>query len=186
MTIYDKAPDEVFILVNEVKAQYHPDLVEAGATIDVLFAFNDKGSPVTGGGYPAFAVIRNITLKNRVKGMADAEITIDGEVYKNMSDEQRRALVDHELYHLIVKRDKEGNIQFDDADRPKFKMRKHDYQMGWFRAIAVRHGRNSPEVYQAGLLMQQDGNVFFPPAYETPALTVQETIDRLDKILDEV
>lgn len=171
MTIYDKAPDEVFLLVNEVRDQYHPDLVEAGATIDVLFAFNDKGNPVASGGYPALAVIRIISLKNRVKGMSDAEITIDGDVYKGMNDLQRRALIDHELHHLMVKRDKENNIQFDDADRPKFKMRKHDYQMGWFRAIAVRHGKNSPEVYQASMLMQQDGNVFFPKTHQNSTAT---------------
>lgn len=166
MTVYEKAPHDVENLIDAVMRDYHPELIEAGVTIDSLFAFNDRSEPIKPGGYPALAVIRINTLKNRVKGMADAEITIDGAIWKNMTEPQRRALLDHELYHLIVKRDKESNIETDDIDRPKLKMRKHDYQMGWFRAIAVRHKENSPEVTQAKLLWREDANIFFPNQVE--------------------
>lgn len=163
MTNYDIVPQEVHDLINSTLEKHHPELVDAGVTIDAIFAFNDKGEhPVKFGGYPALAVIKITSLKNRVKGQCDAEITIDRDAYQSMNNDQRTALIDHELYHLLIARDKEDNIKYDDADRPKLKIRKHDYQMGWFREIARRHGYNSPEVYQAMILWREDGHTFFP------------------------
>lgn len=163
MTTYDTAPQEVLDLIQNIMEQYHEELNEAGVTVDAMFAYNEKGDhAVKHGGYPALAYIKITSLKNRIKGMMDAEITIDGEAYKAMTEPQRIALIDHELHHLMVARDKEENIKLDDANRPKLKIRKHDYQMGWFRDIAIRHKENSPEVYQARLLWLADANIFFP------------------------
>jgi hypothetical protein len=161
---YDTVPQVVTDLINQIIEETYPDLKEGQVTVDAMFAFNDKGHPVKAGGYPALAMIKITPLKNRVKKMSDAEITIDAEAYDSMSEPQRKALLDHELCHLIVRRDKEGTIIRDDADRPKLKMRRHDYQMGWFKEIAVRHGVNSPEVYQASRLWERDGATFFPKA----------------------
>lgn len=163
MTTYDTVPQEVLNLIRSTMEQYHEELVTADVTVDAMFAYTENGDhPLKHGGYPALACIKITSLKNRIKGMADAEITFDGEAYKAMTLEQRIALIDHELHHLMVARDKEDNIKYDDAERPKLKMRKHDYQMGWFRDIAIRHKENSPEVYQARLLWLADANIFFP------------------------
>lgn len=165
MTSYDKAPQEVIELINKTIDDFYPELKEAGVTVEALFAFSETADyPVKFGGYPALAYIKISNLKSRVKGMADAEITIDKGAYEAMNPMQQRALLDHELHHLIVARDKDGNIKIDDCSRPKLKVKKHDYQMGWFREIAVRHGENSPEVYQAKLLWNNDGKTFFPAA----------------------
>jgi len=163
MPHYDKADEQTIALINEILNEYHPELASAEVTIEAMMAYDDKGGfPVKHGGYPALAVIKISSLKNRVKGFADAEITIDAENFKSMSEPQRRALIDHELTHLVVATDKEGVIKTDDCNRPKLKIRKHDYQMGWFTEIAKRHGSNSPEVYQASMLWQKDGRTFFP------------------------
>jgi hypothetical protein len=163
MTTYDTPPSEVLDTINSTMEQHHEELHSAGVTVDAIIAFNDKGeNPIKHGGYPALAYIKITSLKNRIKGMADAEITIDGDAYNAMNDLQRIALIDHELHHLIVARDKEESIKFDDANRPKLKIRKHDYQMGWFRDIALRHKENSPEIYQAQMLWSADANTFFP------------------------
>ena len=39
---------------------------------------------------------------------------------------ERRALLDHELHHLELKRDKKDRIRKDDLGRPLLRMRKHD------------------------------------------------------------
>jgi len=162
MTHYDQPPEEVHEIINKLIDDHYPDLKEAAVKIDVLFAFNDKTFAVKCGGYPALAVVKINSLKARFKGQGDAEIIIDGDGYEAMSTEQREAVCDHELHHILVQRDKEQNIKRDDLDRPKFRMKKHDYQLGWFREIAERHGQNSPEVYQAKLLWNNDGKTFFP------------------------
>lgn len=159
---YDIPDESTVQLIKSTLEKYHPELVEAGVTVEALMAFNDTGYPVKANGYPALACIRIVPLKSRIKGMADAEITIDKGAYDALNEPQREALLDHELNHLIVKRDKEQNIKVDDLDRPCLKMRKHDYQMGWFKVIAERHKENSPEVYQAKLLWRNDSKTFFP------------------------
>ena len=167
MTTYDIVPTEVLDLIKQTMEEYHEELHEADVTVDAIFAFNESGDyPVKFGGYPALAFIKINSLKNRVKGAMDAEITIDRDAYNAMSQLQRIALIDHELHHLIIARDKEDNIKFDDAERPKLKIRKHDYQMGWFRDIALRHKENSPEVYQAQMLWQADATTFFSKVVE--------------------
>lgn len=162
MPHYDTPDQSVLDLINSTIQEFHPELVEAQVTIDALMAFDDKGFPVKVGGYPAIASIKISSLKNRVKGFADAEIVFDKAAYDALSDDQRKGLIDHQLYYLMVKRDKEDNIKRDDVGRACLKMRKHDYQMGWFREIALRHKENSPEVYQAKLLWRNDGETFFP------------------------
>jgi len=163
MPHYDQPTPEVAEIINSLISQYYPDLEEGQVTIESIFAYDNKGGfPVKAGGYPALACIKVNSLKNRVKGFADAEITIDAENFKGMTEAQKIALLDHELYHLIVVRDKEGVIKTDDANRSKLRLKKHDYQMGWFKEIAVRHKENSPELFQANILWQKDGRTFFP------------------------
>lgn len=164
MTNLDVPPQEVLDLIQACIEEYHPELSSAGVTVDAMFAFNDKTYPVKSGGYPAMAAIKINSVRNRKKGLKDAEITFDGEVYKSLSPEQAKALVDQQLFYLEIKKNKEGEIKRDDADRVVLKLKKVDYRLSWFREIALRHGQNSPEVYQAKLLWNNDGKTFFPAA----------------------
>lgn len=163
MPQFDITPESLNETVQSLIEQNHPELVEANVTVDTIFAFdNNGGFPVKTNGYPSSANVKINNLKSRIKGAADAEITLDRDAYNSMNEAQRLALLDRELYRLAVKRDKDGNIKTDDADRACLKVKKFDYMLGWFREIAVRHGDNSPEVYQASILWKQDGRTFFP------------------------
>ena len=163
MPQFDITPESLNATVQSLIEANHPELVEANVTVDTIFAFDDKGGfPVKTNGYPSSANIKINNLKSRIKGAADAEITIDRDAFNSMNEGQQQALLDRELYRLIVKRDKEGNVKVDDADRACLKIKKFDYMLGWFKEIAVRHGADSPEVYQANILWQKDGRTFFP------------------------
>ncbi len=165
MPQYDITSPEINETVQKLITANHPELVEANATVDTIFAFDDKGGfPVKTNGYPSAANIKISNLKSRVKGAADAEICIDRDAFNAMTEPQQLALIDRELYRLIVVRDKEGAVKRDDADRAKLRIKKFDYMLGWFKEIAVRHGTDSPEVYQANILWQKDGRTFFPKA----------------------
>lgn len=162
MKAYDLAPEHIVKRTERMLETHHQDLANIGLKLDILIATSDNGPAVAVGGYPALACIRVLNIKDRVKGNGDAEITIDASAYEKMSSAQQDALIDHELAHLLLCRDEEGAALFDDHDRPKLKMRKHDYQFGWFTEIARRHGQNSVEVTQAKILWQEDGQSFFP------------------------
>lgn len=162
MKTFDPAPQSVHSRLSAIIARFHPDLKASGARIDLLYVYADEGqTPLSCHGYPALAVVRIIGDKDRVAGRGDAEIVIAKESYEDMSDAEKDALLDHELYHLVVKKDRHGIIQVDDHRRPKMKMRKHDHQFGWFNEIAKRHGDASAEVQQARAFGQAQGQLYF-------------------------
>lgn len=159
-TTYEKAPAEITEQISRLIAEWHPKLAKAGVTVDALTALNDSGHAVKCAGYPALAVVRIISLKDRVKGMADAEIVIDSDAWETLEPAQQDALLDHELYHLEPIEDADG-FKRDSLGRPKLSMRLHDVQVGWFREIATRHGANSPERIQAKKLFDKEQQTFF-------------------------
>jgi hypothetical protein len=170
MPIYQKAPEEVQRLAAELLDKYesHHPVRDAGVTVDYLFAFPSEdqngvpqGDALKCHGVKALGICRIVPLKDRVKGLADAEISIDGEWWSDASDEQRAALLDHELHHLSVKR-RGGLPERDDCGRPKLSLRKHDFQVGWFDAIAARHGVHSLERIQAQQIFDNAGQLYWP------------------------
>ena len=168
MKTYVKAPEPVHGRVNALIEKWHPDLKTSNARIDLLYVYADEGqTPLSCHGYPAAAVVRVIGDKDRVAGRGDAEIVIDKQYYEELTDPEKDALLDHELYHLIVKKDRHGVIELDDHRRPLMKMRKHDQQFGWFDAIAQRHGEASAEVQQARQFGQAKSQLYFGFLLET-------------------
>jgi hypothetical protein len=165
---YEKAPASVGKMAEKVMKSCHSDLHKQGVTIDFVFANNENGPAVSHGGYPAAAVCRILGLKDRALGRADAEITIDQSDWDAMSEAQQEALLDHEITHLTLARDsKTDEIRFDDLNRPRLKMKKHDFHFGWFESVARRHGRDSIEVYQARKMWTDAGQAFWPDLLAT-------------------
>lgn len=165
MKIYDRCPDEVKERAGALIQKYHSDLKAAEVTIDYLFVSNDGDSEEPAlklHGYACYAVVKIVGLKERVKGCADAEIVIDRDKWDGLSAERKDALLDHELYHLEVKRNEEdGSFKVDSHYRPQLSMKLHDRQFGWFDAIARRHGAASIEVSQARSLVEESGQTYF-------------------------
>lgn len=174
---YDLADKELREQLHAVLETFHPVLKEIrdrkkdrkGLTFDILLVHPDDGedgqpldvAPLTKDGYPAQAVISQTKLKDRVLGHADILLEIDAPNWDKLTEKEQDALLDHELAHLLPKTLKDGGHKFDDADRPLFKMRMHDYQFGWFREVAARHGAASPEVKQAKQIYDETGQTFF-------------------------
>ncbi len=161
---YEPAPPTVKARANaliERHAALH-DLWKCELKIDYLYATNDTGDAVSHRGYPALAVVRIVNLKDRTKGMGDAEITIDAAKYMKMTERQQDALLHHELHHLIIVSDEEGHVKLDDQGRPKLKMRKHDYDFGLFTDIAEIYGMDSPEVTNMKIMWDNAHQALFP------------------------
>lgn len=142
------APDpEVIAVMRRQMEAHHTDLVEAGVTVGVLMAHaardkqtgEPKGPAIKHAGYPALALVSVVSLKDRVAGLPDARIIVDGDRWEELTAEQRDAVFDHELEHLLLIRDESGAIQLDDAFRPRLKLRPHDFQMGAFVSVIQRH-----------------------------------------------
>lgn len=171
-TAYKPADTEVFDLATRIIQEHCQDLEKAGVTIEYLFATNESGCALKLRGTQCAAIVRINTLKERVQGCKDAEVSIDEENWQELGDAEKLALLHHELHHLIVSRDSDDAVKYDSHDRPKLKMRPHDREYGWFDAIASIHGAASPEVRQSTRLLDGAmGKVYFPAQRELPADT---------------
>lgn len=145
-TTYSECPNTVIAIAKEIIQDHYPDLIEADVTVMYLFARNESGDALKHGGYPAAALVKLNNLRDRVAGLSDATIMIDEDRWKDWNEERRIAILDHELMHLEVRRNDSGAIEYDDCNRPKIRLRKHDFNYGGFNAIVRRHGDSSVEV----------------------------------------
>lgn len=145
--------------------------------VDYLFAYGERdddgnlcGDALTLRGMKALGVCRKISLKDRAKGMGEAEITLDADWWEQADDAERRALLDHELTHIQVCL-RDGLPVMDRDTRVKIKMRKHDVEFGWFASVAKRHGQASQERIQAKSIADQYGQLLWPDLVGTGKAT---------------
>ncbi len=170
MATYTKCNKQVEKMALEIMEQFetHQPLIDAGVTIDYVFAYarRDDGGNIIGEaikhhGVKALGLCRKIKLKDRALGRADAEITLDGDWWATAPEPQQRALLDHELHHISVEIDSRGLVR-DDLQRPVIHLRKHDIEVGWFNVIAARHQLNSQERIQARKIIAENGQYYWP------------------------
>lgn len=155
--MYRKSGGDMSDLVQEVMKVYYTDLLEQNIKIDLIDAYDSTGGPaVTVHGLPAAAAIRVLSLKDRIMDRGDVEITFDGYVVDGFTRNEKMALIDHELYHIETKRNKDGQIKYDDIGRVEYKLKPHDREFGWFDAIARRWGKDSQEYQQANKMVNDE------------------------------
>ena len=160
-TTYEQCGPDVEKLIVKAMGEWHTDLKAAGVTIDAIFArkFNSDEEPepaVTAHGATAAAKIAITSLQDRARGLKDAKLTIDGNVWDGLSTQSRIALIDHELEHLNAGEER------DDLGRPKLKMSKHDYVLAGFLSIIDRHGQDAIEHREMTRFQGEHGQLFLP------------------------
>ena len=146
MATYRPGNPESMQIINRLIKNKFSDLREANVEVGCLFAYaseNSTAPPLSMNGWPAVAKVRVCSQKDRVAGMPDAQIMVDGEQWKNLRDRQKEALMAHELEHLEVQRGEGGTIKEDDCGRPKLKLKLHDFQIGVFKKNIEEYGEDS-------------------------------------------
>jgi hypothetical protein len=143
-TTYEKVTDvAVTELCEKMLSVYHGDLKGAGVTVDLVWHHrtDSEGNdvPMKAGGYSAAAKIRVTSLKDRAKGNADAEIVIDQPTWNDLHENQRAALIDHELEHLALVVSDGGEPKTDNLGRPRLKLAPHDWRLEGFVSVVGRH-----------------------------------------------
>lgn len=182
MATYQPCNEAVRLMVDEILKEFedHQPLIDSGMKIDLVFAFpkyDDDGKPIgvalRKNGLRALGITRKVSLKDRAKGHGDAEICLDGEWWEhNSGDDERRALLDHELHHIAIIVNKHGVLKTDDLGRPQIRLRKHDVEIGWFDIVASRHGTASLERIQAKRVMDNHGQFYWPELAPTVEISM--------------
>jgi hypothetical protein len=153
MIVFTPAPPEVMSLANQVMHEYHATLVEADVAIGIIVRTkiqDDEEVPsLKLHGAMAYATVKVIGRKQRTYVDHDAQIELDGPVWKTLSAASKKALIDHELNHLVVKCDQDtGKPKEDDLGRPVLAIRPDDFTVTGFLDVIKRHGQAALE-YQS-------------------------------------
>jgi hypothetical protein len=134
-----EAPD-VATIARQLISEHHRHLLDA----HLLYLFTRKprskaGKTVLGTAQKASGITEYLSTRPGQDGdlhAADFILVFSYQEWKDLTESQRRALVDHELTHCDFKEDKWGTITW--------KIRGHDVEE--FREIIQRHGLWQPEV----------------------------------------
>lgn len=150
MSWYAIANEEINLTIQKVMKENHGELFNEGVTITALIARSEEGPAIKVRGCEAAGCIRITKLAERTLGLGDAVMILDGERLDAWTSKRLQAVIDHELRHLVLAKSKKtGQVQRDDQDRPKLKIRQHDFEFGWFARTAELYGEDSYEVSQA-------------------------------------
>jgi hypothetical protein len=167
MSWYSIANEEVNLTIQKVMKENHGDLHAAGVTITALIARSEEGPAIKVRGSEAAGCIRITKLAERTLGLGDALMTLDGERMDAWTSKRLQAVIDHELRHLMIAKNKKtGQIQLDDEGRPKLRIRPHDFEFGWFARTAELYGEESYEVSQAREIVAAQFVQNFLPGFE--------------------
>ena len=140
-------PDTVKLCEGVIK-KYHPELDTTGAKVDLLMVFRapDSESPaMEEQRIRVFSKSSVVKLKDRVKGMGDCEIILDGDAWGEKSPQEKIAILDHALASFEVKRDKNGDFIWDDLNRPVIKIKPYSHVIRWHAEVASRQRNYSLE-----------------------------------------
>jgi hypothetical protein len=138
---YHKPSPELTGLVERMMEEFHDDLTAHRVRVGCRFCVGDLKLH----GYPCAAVVQIMSYERRFQGAPDAMVTVDKIAWDGLSEEEKAAVIDHELEHLAIARDKQGQARVDDLGRPKLRMRLHNLIVGGFRSIIDRHGKAALE-----------------------------------------
>lgn len=177
MPSYAAGTKDLHDIIKRVCNAHHPDLKKAKVTFAPLFVHaaedaegDPKGAAIVHQGREVLAKTRVINVRDRVHGLADIEIMVDGDRWEELDDAQQEALIDQQLESLELRRENEsGEVILDDIGRPKIIIRPPDFIVAGYRAVCERHGVNAPEVIAMRKVEEDYGQIVFQWHAEKPA-----------------
>jgi hypothetical protein len=167
MATYAVADRETVEMLERVVRDYHPHFAEHGITFKILLAYAPKDERT---GQPRGAAIRGpaggrldaradpYSLENRVAGLPDAKIKLDGDRFKEWTARQVEARLSHAVSQLEIRSDEEGYAETDDCGRPKLKRSEASVIVLAYRGVMQAFGDDAPEaeaIREAALLMEE-------------------------------
>jgi hypothetical protein len=125
--------DNPYVIMRELIARYHDHL--SGAKIAIAELLDVKANV---DGVMVLGKCKKGSDLDRELHHFDFVILINAHAWKEFKSPQKRALIDHELCHAEVVKDRDGELVKDEQGRQCYRTRKHDIEE--FRDIVTRHG----------------------------------------------
>ena len=126
-------PTPAYVILRPLVEKHHRRLADAKIALAWNLAWKaDKDGAVKLG------KAKKATELDRLMHGYDLIVLLNRGYWGNFSEAQRAALIDHELCHFEVVRDKAGDPKTDERGRTCYRIRKHDVEE--FQEIVARHG----------------------------------------------
>ena len=124
---------EPYAILEDVRYKWHRDIAEA--CIGIAWRENleaDKDGHIILG-----KCVKASDLQRELAEY-DFVILLNHDSWDDFSDEQKRALIDHELCHAAPSMDEDNAMKRDERGRPVWRTRKHDIEE--FQSVVEHHG----------------------------------------------
>ncbi len=163
-------------LLYTVMVDSHKHLWDARVSVGILMADNEESRPIKKNGVPCLAKIAIVPLWLRAliggcglsgslsmqrppveleASTLDLILMIDRREWMEATNEQKQALLDHELSHVVLTKEEGNNLKRDDLGRPKLKLRNGDWDgSDGFIDVVKRWGDDAPEYRSAERVMR--------------------------------
>lgn len=131
----------MYAMLDGLVAAHHPHLAQARIALAWNYSWGEDAD-----GQITLGRARKVSDLERDLHGYDLIILLNRPAWDSLQPEQRTALVDHELCHFEVAKDKEGEERVDDRGRAVYRLRKHD--IGEFREVVSRNGMWKADIEQ--------------------------------------
>jgi len=165
---YRKADASEMESLTKIRNEHHEELRDHDVQVGLLFARAGRDQhgeatshPIKFAGVPVVARVRRTSVKERIWCPYDAVIEVDEDRWEGMSEDERVAVIDHELTHVVVAKDKAGAAIIGDDLRPQIAMRPDDWMLTGFAEVVKRHGRAAIEAQAIHEISEKFGQLIF-------------------------
>lgn len=167
-TTYETADQKIFALVEKVRDEKFEQLAAEGLTIHVTWAdrmFKDENGdegPIEAiyeSGHAVMAAIKKTSLRERAKGISDAELTLCRYSWGKLIPAKQEALIHQQLSRIELLRDKDAQVKRDDLDRPKVKILPYDFIVKGMLKSHEEYQEASIETLTVRLFIERTGQL---------------------------
>lgn len=131
----------VYQTMDRIVTTYHPDMAAHECRIAIA---GHSGWTEDADGRLKLGQCKRATDLDRDLHHFDFVILVNTQAWERLSEEQREAVLDHELCHIALARDSDGEVKKDERGRVCWRLRKHDVEE--FTAIIERRGLYKPDL----------------------------------------
>lgn len=140
--LYSPANDEMLDRYQCALEEHFAFLIDEKIHVDIQAVITDGKHALPKG---ALACIKIVGPEERARGGPDVRILVDFAAYSRLEDVSKEAMYAHELYHIIIAKDKEGETRLDPYHRPVIRLKPDDWYIMGFKEVADWYGAASIE-----------------------------------------
>jgi hypothetical protein len=162
-----KQVPEPYQLLKQMRKENHADISEAR----IALAWRHRVKSDKDGILKLGQCVKN-TGVHRELADYDFIIVLNKSAWDGFTKDQKLALLDHELCHIMPSEDKNGNGQQDDRGRKLFRTRRHDIEE--FSDVVRRHGLYKKDLEKlAEIMTRKTAQPLFAEHLNSPAAVTQ-------------